>query len=73
VQDRLAVIWQHVLGRDRVEPDDDFFELGGDSLMAVAITGRIRDVLGVEASIAALFDHPSVAALAAALVRQGAR
>lgn len=73
VQERLAAIWCLVLGRSRVEPEDDFFELGGDSLMGVALTGRIRDAFGVNLSIGSLFDYPNLAALAAALEEQGAR
>jgi NAD(P)-dependent dehydrogenase (short-subunit alcohol dehydrogenase family)/acyl carrier protein len=73
VQDRLAEIWRQVLGRTRIGPEDDFFELGGDSLMGVALTGRIRDTFGVHLSIGALFDYPSLAALAAALREQGAQ
>jgi acyl carrier protein len=73
VQERLAAIWCLVLGRGRVAPEDDFFELGGDSLMGVALTGRIRDAFGVNMSIGSLFDYPNLAALAAALEEQGAR
>ncbi|MEV0267853.1 SDR family NAD(P)-dependent oxidoreductase [Hamadaea sp. NPDC050747] len=73
VQERLAAIWCLVLGRSRVEPEDDFFELGGDSLMGVALTGRIRDAFGVNMSIGSLFDYPNLAALAGALEAQGAR
>lgn len=73
VQERLADIWRQVLGRTQVEPEDDFFELGGDSLTAVALTGHIRDAFGVTLSIGSLFDYPNLAALAEALVEQGAR
>jgi acyl transferase domain-containing protein/acyl carrier protein len=73
VEDRLADIWQQLLGRPRVAPEDDFFELGGDSITAVAMTGRIRDAFGVEVSIGSLFDYPNLAALADALREQGAR
>jgi phthiocerol/phenolphthiocerol synthesis type-I polyketide synthase E len=71
LQDRLAVIWQQVLGRKGIGPEDDFFDLGGDSLMAVALTGRIRDAFGVEMSIGSLFDYPNLAAFTAALREQG--
>lgn len=73
VQDRLADIWRLVLGRSQIGPEDDFFELGGDSLMGVALTGRIRDTFGVNMSIGSLFDYPNLAALATALREQGAR
>jgi phthiocerol/phenolphthiocerol synthesis type-I polyketide synthase E len=73
LQDRLATIWQQVLGRQGIGPQDDFFALGGDSLMAVALTGRIRDAFGVEMSIGSLFDYPNLAALTTALREQGAQ
>jgi enterobactin synthetase component F len=73
VQDRLSVLWQQVLGHPAVGPDDDFFDLGGDSLVAVALTGRIRDAFGVELSIASLFDSPTPASLATVLLEQGAQ
>jgi acyl transferase domain-containing protein/acyl carrier protein len=72
VQERLAEMWRHILGRPFVAPEDDFFDLGGDSLMAVALTGRIRDAFGVQLSIGSLFDYPTLGRLAAALREQGA-
>ncbi|MGW4393657.1 type I polyketide synthase [Amycolatopsis nivea] len=73
VQDRLAEMWRQILGRPSVEAADDFFDLGGDSLMGVALTGRIRDAFGVHLSIGSLFDYPTLGGLAAALCDQGAK
>ncbi|WP_051466578.1 non-ribosomal peptide synthetase [Actinomadura oligospora] len=61
----LAGIWAEVLNRDRIGTTDDFFELGGHSLLATQVVSRIRALLGVETSLADLFDHPTVGALAA--------
>jgi phthiocerol/phenolphthiocerol synthesis type-I polyketide synthase E len=73
VEDRLADLWRQILGRAHIAAGDDFFELGGDSLMAMTLTGRIRDTFGVRLTVPALFDYPILAALAAELRAQGAR
>ncbi|MFC7468931.1 phosphopantetheine-binding protein [Actinomadura keratinilytica] len=61
----LCAIWAEVLGADRVGVDDDFFGLGGDSISSLKVTSRARTVLGTPLSPRALFDHPTVARLAA--------
>ncbi len=63
----LTDIWGAVLMRDRIGRNDNFFELGGHSLLATQTTARIRDALGIEAPLRDLFEHPTLAALAAAL------
>jgi len=60
----LAGIWMQVLGAVRVGADDDFFALGGHSLVAAQVISRVRDVFGTELPLAALFDHPTVRGLA---------
>jgi amino acid adenylation domain-containing protein len=60
----LAAIWADVLGVDRVGVEDDFFELGGDSISSLKVVSRIRGVLGCGLSPRALFDHPTVERLA---------
>ncbi|QKV91249.1 non-ribosomal peptide synthase/polyketide synthase [Streptomyces sp. NA02950] len=62
-----AGIWAEVLGVERVGADDDFFELGGDSILSIRLTSRLREAFGRELSPRMVFTHPTVAALAAAL------
>jgi amino acid adenylation domain-containing protein/non-ribosomal peptide synthase protein (TIGR01720 family) len=63
----LASIWAQVLGVDRVGVEDNFFDLGGDSILSIGVTSRIRAVLGTELSPRQLFDTPTVAGLARAI------
>jgi amino acid adenylation domain-containing protein len=53
----IAMIWQEILRRERVGAHDDFFELGGDSLLATRVVVRTRDLLGREVPLLTLFDH----------------
>ncbi|WP_329139994.1 condensation domain-containing protein [Streptomyces sp. NBC_01476] len=62
----VARTWQAVLGIDRVGAHDDFFDLGGESLLAMQLVTRLREQLGVALSVRAFFDagNPTVAVLA---------
>nr|WP_245008737.1 non-ribosomal peptide synthetase [Mycolicibacterium farcinogenes] len=60
----LAALFGEVLGVSRVGIDDGFFDLGGHSLTATRLIARARLEFGVDIPIKALFDAPSVAALA---------
>jgi non-ribosomal peptide synthetase component F/acyl carrier protein len=67
VEPALAAIWAEVLDVEHVAPDDDFFELGGTSLLAMQIVARATDAFGVELELDALFEAPTVAGLAQAI------
>ena len=61
----IAGIWQELLRLDRVGRHDNFFVLGGHSLMAVQLISRVRERLGVELSLRALFGQPTLCDFAA--------
>ncbi|MET8527527.1 amino acid adenylation domain-containing protein [Micromonospora sp. NPDC005172] len=63
----VAEIWQDVLGVPVRRRADDFFDLGGRSLKATRVRSRLTAALGAEVPLRLIFDHPSVAGLAAAL------
>ena len=63
----LAVICAETLGVERLGVHDDFFEMGGDSLMAIRAIFRVRKEVGVELQVRGFFDSPTVAALAEAV------
>ncbi|MDQ7808842.1 amino acid adenylation domain-containing protein [Amycolatopsis sp. A133] len=60
----LSRIWAEVLAVERVGVDDDFFALGGDSLLCLRVTARLRADFGAALPPRALFDNPTVGALA---------
>jgi amino acid adenylation domain-containing protein len=67
----LAAIWREVLGIEEIGAEDDFFVLGGHSLLAAQVVSRIHSLLGVELPLRALFEHPTLAALAESLESGG--
>jgi amino acid adenylation domain-containing protein len=64
----LLAIWREVLGRPDLGVEDNFFDFGGHSMRAVMLTYRIEQSFGVILPFTALYDAPTVAALAERLV-----
>ncbi|GHO56593.1 non-ribosomal peptide synthetase [Ktedonobacter robiniae] len=64
IEELVAGIWAQVLQREAIEIDDNFFEVGGHSLLAVQIISRLRDACLVEVPLRTLFEAQTVAALA---------
>ncbi|MGW5381963.1 amino acid adenylation domain-containing protein [Nocardia sp. NPDC003963] len=64
VETVIAEAFEHVLDAERVGADDDFFELGGDSLSASLVVARVGAALDVRVPVRAMFETPTVAGLA---------
>jgi amino acid adenylation domain-containing protein len=64
VEEVLADIWSEVLGAERVGVEDNFFDLGGHSLLVTQVASRVRSTLNVELPLRAVFESPTVAELA---------
>jgi amino acid adenylation domain-containing protein len=69
----LAEIWSTVLGIPQVGIHDNFFDLGGHSLLAVQMISRISQALDIDVVLRDLFEHPTVAQLAAWIDDLGSR
>lgn len=67
IEETLAAQWMDALGLDAVGVHDDFFELGGDSLLAVQVLARARRELGADLPSHSLVELPTIAGLAARL------
>ena len=65
-QKQLAAIWAQLLGVKQVEPDDNFFALGGHSLLGVKLIAAIQEKmdLGDELKLSDLFEFPTLSAFA---------
>ncbi len=72
VQSALANIWAEVLGIDRVGADENFFELGGDSILSIQVVSRARQA-GLRLTAQDLFMNQTIAALAPVVTAVGER
>jgi hypothetical protein len=62
-EEKLVGIWMEVLGLDEVGIEDDFFALGGHSILAARVLLRVREIFHVEVSLRCLFESPTIAAI----------
>jgi acyl carrier protein len=73
IERSIAGIWSEVLGLERVGAHDNFFDLGGHSLLLARVHALLREKLNAEISIVELFRFPTIASLAERLSGEGAR
>lgn len=73
VVSQLTDLWLELLPVDEVMQDDDFFNLDGDSVLALQLTNRIRDLFQVELQITDVFTTPRVPGLAASILEKHQR
>ncbi|HEX6292587.1 MAG TPA: amino acid adenylation domain-containing protein [Herpetosiphonaceae bacterium] len=72
LEQTAAAIWSDLLQIDRVGMNDNFFDLGGHSLLLVQLHSRLRDALSREISVIDLFKYPTISALSEHLSHEGA-
>lgn len=73
LEQEMAETWAELLGVEQVGVHDDFFKLGGNSILAVQLLSRVRESFGVEVPLGAIFDVPTVASLVVQIVQGQAR
>ncbi|MBC6447372.1 type I polyketide synthase [Actinokineospora xionganensis] len=72
LETRIADVWGGFLGIDRVGVHDPFFDLGGNSLVGMAMVHAVEKLIDTPIAPAVLFEHPTIAQFAAALAPDGA-
>ena len=73
LQEVLLTVWTGILGIEKIGIEDDFFELGGDSVLATQIVSRLRDMFRMDLPLIVLFDAPSIEKLAQFMIANEAR
>ncbi|MCH9647872.1 MAG: amino acid adenylation domain-containing protein [Deltaproteobacteria bacterium] len=64
IERRLAAIWADLLGRESIGVEENFFEIGGDSILSIQALGRAAEE-GIHLEVEDVFNHPTVSSLAA--------
>lgn len=72
LEHEIFQIWKNILGRDIFGVDDNFSELGGDSLQLACVQTQLKEVLGLEVSVSDLFQYPTISRLARHLTAENA-
>ncbi|MCP4990324.1 MAG: SDR family NAD(P)-dependent oxidoreductase [Colwellia sp.] len=64
IEQRIVIIWQELLGISEVGRNDNFFEMGGDSLIGIQLISRINKEFSIDLAMKLLFENPTPAAIA---------
>jgi acyl carrier protein len=72
LQKEIASIWQQLLSIDAIGIHDDFFDLGGNSLLGTQLISKMRDHFQVDLPLRSLFEDPTIAAVAELIEKQTA-
>jgi NAD(P)-dependent dehydrogenase (short-subunit alcohol dehydrogenase family)/acyl carrier protein len=72
VERKLLELWRNYFGKPEITMDDDFFSIGGDSLKALTMIGRIHKMLNIDISIQEFFNRPTLRKLSEYIQSPGA-
>jgi aryl carrier-like protein len=64
IEEKLVQLWSEVLRIEKVGVQDNFFDLGGHSILMIQMRSRLREVFGQELMMADLFKYPTISMLA---------
>ena len=73
IEQAIASIWQKVLRVDKVSCDQNFFDMGGHSLLIIQVSNQLRDTLGLSVPVVELFKYPTIRSLAKHLSRESSQ
>jgi len=71
MEEMITQIWEKILIQENIGIHDNLFDIGGNSLSAVKIAGRLKEAVGKNVPVVMVFQHPTVAALAQYLAGEG--
>jgi amino acid adenylation domain-containing protein len=70
VESKLLEIWKELLGLDQISTDDNFFDLGGHSLIATRVVSKVKKEFSVELEIMSLFSYSTIISLAKIIIEK---
>ncbi len=64
IEQKVTAVWQELLGIEQIGIDDNFFDLGGNSLIGITLIARLKEIFDIPIPVTALFEAPTISALA---------